>query len=115
MDSIECLSREVIKLSEQVKELTKIADAYSDSFNKHLAEETLFGEQLHECVAVLTKSSIANTEAIDLMRKSLEAQTEATSGMLEVYSTTVSLGKFAKWLSGLLASGVAIWAYFKLD
>jgi len=85
MDSLECIANEVRKLH--------------DKFDNHIIEEmALRSEAL--------KTQQDNTTAINNL-------SDATAGLVEVYSTISSLSKFIKWSATLLAAVFAAFKYYE--
>ena len=107
MDTLECLAEEVRKLTITVGSLTETVSHHINNFDTHTADE-------HELVKRLITAQEENAKAITAISLSVDAQTEATKGLIEIYPTPRSLAKFAKWSSSLLATLAALYAYAKL-
>ena len=86
-----------------------------DEIDVHISQFKLYREENQEMVVQLLKSTAANTESIGRL-------TEATAGIVEVYSASQGaikvgtvIGKFVKWITGLAVVGVGfkwVWDHF---
>lgn len=84
-------------LSEKFDSHHDILTTHIEHFKNHEKEEIARHDQFIE-------SQSLNTKAINDL-------TDSVAGVVEVYSTANSLGKFAKWISGFLLAAGVIWAY----
>lgn len=107
MNTIECLASEVKKLTVSVEALARTSIEQNQRFDSHTEDE-------HDLIERIIKVQENNAKAITLMQESVDAQIAATKGLVEVYTTTINVGRFVKWLSGFIAAGVAVYTYFRI-
>lgn len=86
-------------ISDKFDKHHEILTTHIQHFNNHELEELTRHDQF-------IKSQALNTKAINDL-------TTSVSGIVEVYSTASSIGKFVKWMSSIAIGIGLIVAYFK--
>lgn len=64
----------------------------------------------HELEDIKRQGQIIESQTLNT--KALTDLTASVSGVVEVYNTTHSMGKFIKWISGVVAAIVGLWMYY---
>ena len=64
----------------------------------------------HELEDIKRQGQIIESQTLNT--KALTDLTASVSGVVEVYNTTHSVGKFIKWISGVVAAIVGLWMYY---
>ena len=90
----------------QIRALGDKLDTHNDALERHVEHFTIHeAEQAHRHKQFLDAHT-DNTEAINKLTKSV-------AGVIEVYETANSLGRFIKWASGIAIAIATLLIYFE--
>ena len=91
-------SEQMTQQGAQMVEHHSLLVKHIEHFQKHEKEEVIRHTQ--------------NIKSQDALIESMDNLSTSVSGVIEVYTTVNSLGKFLKWISGIVVILAGTWAYF---